>query len=126
MPLNTAPPFSSIRLTREAAHANVKPMFDCYHFWSSLNKFEDPELIHTAEVPHFHFQDVPDIPRELLDMTARPAKCRERASLHYPAFCALSPRRDIPARYPSSSSIPITKTPTLTKWSVASARRRNP
>jgi 2-keto-myo-inositol isomerase len=62
---------TSLRLTREAAHPNVKPMFDCYHFWSGLSKFEDLELIHTAEIPHVHFQDVPDIARELLDSTTR-------------------------------------------------------
>jgi 2-keto-myo-inositol isomerase len=62
---------TSLRLTREAGHSNVKPMFDCYHFWAGLSKFEDLELIHTGEILHVHFQDVPDIPRELLDSTTR-------------------------------------------------------
>jgi 2-keto-myo-inositol isomerase len=62
---------TSLRLTREAAHPSVKPMFDCYHFWAGLSKFEDLDLIHTGEIPHVHFQDVPDIPRELLDSTTR-------------------------------------------------------
>jgi 2-keto-myo-inositol isomerase len=62
---------TSLRLTREAAHPSVKPMFDCYHFWSGLSKFEDLELIHAGEIPHVHFQDVPDTPRELLDSTTR-------------------------------------------------------
>jgi 2-keto-myo-inositol isomerase len=62
---------TSLRLTREAAHPSVKPMFDCYHFWAGLSKFEDLELIHTGEILHVHFQDVPDIPRELLDSTTR-------------------------------------------------------
>jgi 2-keto-myo-inositol isomerase len=60
-----------LRLTREAAHPNVKPMVDCYHFWAGLSKFEDLELIHTDEISHVHFQDVPDIPRELLDSVTR-------------------------------------------------------
>ena len=62
---------TSLRLTREAAHPNVKPMFDCYHFWAGLSKFEDLELIRAGEISHVHFQDVPDIPRELLDNTTR-------------------------------------------------------
>jgi len=62
---------TSLRLTRAAGHPNVKPMFDCYHFWAGLSKFEDIELIHPGEIHHAHFQDVPDIPRELLDNTTR-------------------------------------------------------
>jgi 2-keto-myo-inositol isomerase len=62
---------TSLRLTRAAAHPNVKPMFDFYHFWAGLSKFEDIELIHAGEIHHVHFQDVPDMPRELLDSTTR-------------------------------------------------------
>jgi 2-keto-myo-inositol isomerase len=46
-------------------------MLDFYHFWSGLNKFEDLELIQPGEIHHAHFQDVPDMPRELLDNTTR-------------------------------------------------------
>jgi sugar phosphate isomerase/epimerase len=67
--LGTLP--TSLRLTREAAHPNVRPMFDCYHFWAGLSKFEDVELIRNGEIAHVHFQDVPDIPREMLDNTTR-------------------------------------------------------
>src|SRR5580704_4537329 len=62
---------TSLRMTREAAHPNVRPMFDCYHFWAGLSKFEDLALIRTGEIAHVHFQDVPDIPREMLDNTTR-------------------------------------------------------
>jgi 2-keto-myo-inositol isomerase len=62
---------TALRMTRAAAHAHVKPMFDCYHFWAGLSKFEDLELIRTGEIHHVHFQDVPDIPREQLDGTTR-------------------------------------------------------
>lgn len=58
-------------MTREAAHSNVRPMVDCYHFWAGLNKFEDLDLIQPGEIHHVHFQDVPDIPRELLDNSTR-------------------------------------------------------
>ena len=60
-----------LKMTRAAAHPNIVPMLDCYHFWSGLNKFEDLDLIRPGEIGHVHFQDVPDIPRELLDLTTR-------------------------------------------------------
>ena len=60
-----------LKMTRAAAHPNLAPMFDCYHFWSGLNKLEDLDLIRPEEIGHVHFQDVPDIPRELLDNTTR-------------------------------------------------------
>src|SRR5207248_9189625 len=62
---------TSLKMTREAAHANVRPMLDCYHFWAGLSKFEDLDLIRPGEIHHVHFQDVPDIPRELLDNGTR-------------------------------------------------------
>jgi 2-keto-myo-inositol isomerase len=60
-----------LRLTREAAHPNVKPMLDFYHFWTGLSKFEDLDLIRPGELHHVHIQDVPDMPRELLDSITR-------------------------------------------------------
>jgi 2-keto-myo-inositol isomerase len=60
-----------LKMTREAAHPNLAPMFDCYHFWSGLNKLEDLDLLRHSEIGHVHFQDVPDMPRELLDNTTR-------------------------------------------------------
>jgi 2-keto-myo-inositol isomerase len=60
-----------LKMTRAAAHPNLGPMLDCYHFWSGLNKFEDLDLIQPGEIMHVHFQDVPEMPRELLDNTTR-------------------------------------------------------
>ena len=60
-----------LSITREAAQPNAGLLFDCYHFWSGLGKFEDLDTIKTGEVKHVHFQDVPDMPRELLDTTTR-------------------------------------------------------
>src|ERR1700733_6574833 len=60
-----------LKMTRAAAHPNIAPLLDCYHFWSGLNKFEDLDTIHPGEIGHVHFQDVPDMPRELLDNTTR-------------------------------------------------------
>jgi 2-keto-myo-inositol isomerase len=62
---------TSLKMTREAAHPNLRPMIDCYHFWAGLSKFEDLDLIRPGEIAHVHFQDVPDMPRELLDATTR-------------------------------------------------------
>jgi len=62
---------TALKLIREAAHPNVRPMLDCYHFWSGLGKLEDLDLLRPGELAHVHFQDVPDMPRELLDNTTR-------------------------------------------------------
>jgi len=60
-----------LKMTRTAAHPNMAILFDFYHFWSGLNKLEDLDLIRPGEIGHVHFQDVPDLPRELLDSTTR-------------------------------------------------------
>jgi 2-keto-myo-inositol isomerase len=60
-----------LKMTREANHPNLRPMLDTYHFWSGLSKFEDLDLLRPDELAHVHLQDVPDIPRELLDNTTR-------------------------------------------------------
>jgi 4-hydroxyphenylpyruvate dioxygenase len=60
-----------LKMTRDAAHPNVAPLLDFYHFWSGPNKLEDLDLIRPNEIGHVHFQDVPDLPRELLDQTTR-------------------------------------------------------
>jgi len=62
---------TGLKLTREATHPNLGLMFDFYHFWSGLNKLEDMEEIRPGEIQHVHFQDVPDMPRELLDNSTR-------------------------------------------------------
>ena len=62
---------TSLKLIREAAHPNVHPMLDCYHFWSGMGKFEDLDLLKPGELAHVHFQDTPDIPRELFGQTTR-------------------------------------------------------
>jgi 2-keto-myo-inositol isomerase len=62
---------TALKVTRAAAHPNFGLMFDFYHFWSGLNKLEDMDEIRAGEIQHIHFQDVPDMPRELLDNTTR-------------------------------------------------------
>src|SRR5262245_46957720 len=60
-----------LKMTRAAAHPNMVPLLDFYHFWSGLNKLEDLDQIRPGEIGHVHFQDVPDMPRELLDTNSR-------------------------------------------------------
>ena len=55
---------TTLRLTRAAG--NVAPMLDFYHFLSGMSHLEDLDLIRPGEIAHVHFQDVPDMPRELL------------------------------------------------------------
>jgi sugar phosphate isomerase/epimerase len=63
-----------LSITRQAGQPNVGPLFDCYHFWSGLNKMEDIDAVRPGEIKHVHFQDVPgDTPREMLDLTTRVA-----------------------------------------------------
>lgn len=62
---------SSLQVIRAAAHPNIRPMLDFFHFWSGLSKFEDLDLLRPGELAHAHFQDVLDAPRERTDNTYR-------------------------------------------------------
>ena len=62
---------SSLEVVREAAHPNVRPMLDFFHFWSGLSKFDDLDLLQPGELAHAHFQDLLDTPRELINNDAR-------------------------------------------------------
>src|SRR5215831_15374018 len=62
---------TSLKMIREAAHPNVRPMMDFFHFWSGMSKFEDLDMIRPGEIAHIHFQDILDTPRELIDNNGR-------------------------------------------------------
>ena len=62
---------SSLQVIRAAAHPNVRPMLDFFHFWSGLSKFEDLDLLEPGELAHTHFQDLLDTPRELINNDSR-------------------------------------------------------
>ena len=62
---------SSLEMIREAAHPNVRPMLDFFHFWSGVSKFEDLDMLQPGELAHVHFQDLLDTPRELIDNDSR-------------------------------------------------------
>ena len=62
---------STLQVIRDAAHPDVRPMLDFFHFWSGLSKFEDLELLAPGELAHVHFQDLLEGPRELIDNNSR-------------------------------------------------------
>jgi sugar phosphate isomerase/epimerase len=62
---------SSLKVIREAAHPNVRPMLDFFHFWSGLSKFDDLDLLEPGELAQAHFQDLLDTPRELINNDSR-------------------------------------------------------
>jgi sugar phosphate isomerase/epimerase len=60
-----------VRMIHDTAHPNLRMLFDCYHFWSGQSKFEDLDLVQPGDIAHVHFQDVPNMPRELLGQATR-------------------------------------------------------
>ena len=60
-----------VRMIQDTTHPNLRMLFDCYHFWSGQSKFEDLDLLQPGDIAHVHFQDTPDIPREMLGQTTR-------------------------------------------------------
>ncbi len=62
---------TALRIVRDAAHPNFGVLFDFYHFWSGNSRLEDMDLLKPGDIFHVHFQDVPDMPREMLDMFSR-------------------------------------------------------
>jgi len=61
----------TLKLIREAGHSNVRTMIDVFHFWAGPSKFEDLDLPHRGEIAHIHFEDTPDLPREILTDSSR-------------------------------------------------------
>ena len=62
---------TTLKMIRKAAHPNVFPLFDFFHFWSGMSKFEDLDMIQPGEIGHVHLQDILDTPRELIDNNGR-------------------------------------------------------
>jgi 2-keto-myo-inositol isomerase len=62
---------TSLAMIRAAGHPNMRPMLDFFHFLSGLSKSEDLDLLEPGELAHAHFQDVADVPRELIDNSSR-------------------------------------------------------
>src|SRR5262245_18885154 len=62
---------SSLTVIREAAHSNVRPMLDFFHFWSGMSMFEDLDMIRHGEIAFVYYQDIHDTPLELIDNNGR-------------------------------------------------------
>ena len=60
-----------LRMTREAGHPAMKPLFDFYHFLSGPSKLHELEAVRSGEIGHVHFQELPNNPQELMDQTTR-------------------------------------------------------
>lgn len=62
---------TALSMIRRAEHPAVRPMLDFFHYWSGMSKLLDLDLLRPGELRHAHFQDLLDVPRELVDNDAR-------------------------------------------------------
>jgi len=58
---------TTAKLLREAGHPNLGILLDTYHFYAGSSKMEDIEKLNGGEVCLVHINDVPAMPRELLE-----------------------------------------------------------
>ncbi len=58
---------TTAKLLRQAAHPNLGIQFDTFHFYAGVSKLEDLENLKHGEISFVHIDDVPDLPRELLE-----------------------------------------------------------
>lgn len=58
---------TAAELLRRAAHPNLRVLFDTFHFYAGTSKLEDLDDVKPGEISFVHINDVPDIPRELLE-----------------------------------------------------------
>ncbi len=55
------------KLLREVAHANLGILLDTFHFYAGTSKVSDIERLKRGEITFVHIDDVPAMPRELLE-----------------------------------------------------------
>ena len=55
------------RLLRKVRHPNLGVLLDTFHFYAGTSKLEDIENLNPGEISFVHIDDVPAIPRELLE-----------------------------------------------------------
>ncbi len=58
---------TTAHLLRQAAHPNLGVLLDTFHFYAGTSKLEDIEALHPGEISWVHIDDVPALPRELLE-----------------------------------------------------------
>lgn len=54
-------------LLRKANHPNLRVLVDTFHFYAGISKVEDFEKLRPGEISFVHIDDVPPLPRELLE-----------------------------------------------------------
>ncbi len=54
-------------LLRKIAHPSLGVLVDTFHFYAGTSKFEDFENLERGEISFVHIDDVPPLPRELLE-----------------------------------------------------------
>ncbi len=58
---------TTARLLRKVAHPNLGVLVDTFHFFAGVSKVGDIEALEPGEISWVHVDDVPAIPRELLE-----------------------------------------------------------
>ena len=58
-------------LVRQAGHPNLRILVDTFHFYAGISKLTDFEKLNSGEISWVHINDVPAMPRELLQDTDR-------------------------------------------------------
>lgn len=58
---------TSAKLLRKVAHPNLGVLVDTFHFYAGTSKLEDFQDLKRGEISFVHINDVPPLPRELLE-----------------------------------------------------------
>ena len=58
---------TTAQLLRRANHPNLGVLFDTFHFYAGTSKLEDLNDLKRGEISFVHINDVPAVPRELLE-----------------------------------------------------------
>ena len=115
----------SCKMTRAAAHPNIAPMLDCYHFWSGLNKFEDLDMIRARRNrPRAFSGCARHAARDAGSLDSNYSRRRNQPADH--EFLASLRKRDMPARSRWNSSCQNSSKAIPTKWRAKSARNPKP
>lgn len=58
---------TTANLLRRVGHPNLGVLLDTFHFYAGISKMEDIENLRRGEISFVHIDDVPAMPRELLE-----------------------------------------------------------
>jgi 2-keto-myo-inositol isomerase len=62
---------TAANLVRKTGHPNLRVLVDTFHFYAGISKLTDIEKLNTGDISWIHVNDVPAMPRELLQDTDR-------------------------------------------------------